>query len=1203
MQELKPFKQKYSGINLIEAAAGTGKTYNITALYLRYLIVQKLEVQQILVVTFTRAATVELKERLLTNIQKAISMLRTGECGNDNLLVSLKEWIEDSSISKEEAVKRLKKAERNFNRAQVFTIHAFCNKILQSEAFRSGNLFESELIEADLERQLMQEAVDDYWRSLNEPEKSEQSLTSYLIKEHENPEKLLNCIYSFLGKSYLQFTPDNLSIQEFEEALGECEEAFEALKKHWFGEQDNILELFKWDCLRAYKNNAESRKDKVETWIKLDIASKKPPSQIKYFQQSVLNNSLIKSARKNGEPAPTHPFFSKADEFIPIQQRVEALKGAWFEPVIEQIRKTLRQKKEAAEVFSYDDVLNQLRSALTNEAFGAQLSGKLQKLYPLALVDEFQDTDPVQYEIFSEIYGDQKSDSQLFMVGDPKQAIYNFRGADIFVYLSARKDSKEKARYKLSHNFRSVPSLLKGINYLFERIEKPFVLDDIQYQRMEPGKKQGKYNFLRIKDKKQKPLQFWNLNPSDKQKRSKNQLCNIVENGAANEIKRLIDFGKTGKATIGEAPVQAGDIAVLVRKHKQGESIQQALKKRDVKSILISKKSVFATDEAFELELLLKAIAKPGNESALSAALATRLLGFSGEDIAEIQTDERRWIPFINQFTKWYEMLEKDSFAVVFRSILQEKKIARRLMNSANGERRITNLYHLGDLLQQHEQETHFNLDGLIKWLSACRSEKQSENEALQLRLESDENLVAINTLHKSKGLEYPIVFCPYLWEGMKVDNRNNPFIFHDKSTQYSAAFLDVGAENEERADHLFQKYREDLSEEMRLAYVAMTRSKQCCYLPWVKDTNYQTNSAVSPLNILLNGRQEGLQYLKRKVNGKGKSPKSSYGPAFEMIKEEASEWVTTEPPQSEEAENGTFLQNEKGKLELRKWNGRPEFKSLNQTVSFSSLAHRSAGIDEDHDYDQWAFQAERDVEPGGPPTIFNFPRGLEAGRCIHHIFEQVDFGLAVEDQSNRRLIQKGLEQHGIHQKWRFPLQQSIKTAVNRPLVKNHFAEVKLANMINENEQREMEFHFPVQNINASEIMSIIRSGDTTLPKQKVNGFMRGFIDLTFCIGGRYYILDYKSNHLGDSLEDYDNDNLLKAIAEHHYDLQYYIYTVAIHRFLEQRLAGYHYEKHFGGVIYLFLRGITDGPENFSGLYFHRPSFEKIKQLNDYLKA
>ncbi len=1200
MQELKPFKQNYGSINLIEAAAGTGKTYNITALYLRYLIEQELEVQQILVVTFTRAATGELKDRLLTAIQKSISMLRTDECGNDHMLLALKDWLAETSVSKAEAVKKLKKAERNFNRAQVFTIHAFCNKVLQSEAFRSGNLFESELIEEELNRELTQEAIDDYWRSLNEPEDLEKALDTYLLKEFENPEKLMDCIHSFLGKSYLQFTPDNLSLQELETVLGECEAAFEALKKHWFGEQDSILELFKWDCLSAYKNHAKSRKDKVEAWIKQDISSKEPPSQIKYFQQSIINNSLKKSARENGASAPTHPFFTKADEFIPIQQKVEMLKGAWLEPAIQQIRKALWQKKETAEVFSYDDVLNQLRNSLTDEDSGPHLSRKLQKLYPVALVDEFQDTDPVQYEIFREIYGSGKSDAQLFMVGDPKQAIYNFRGADIFVYLAARQDSKKQARYKLSRNYRSVPPLLEGINYLFERIEKPFILEDIQYQNMAPGKKPEEYNYLKINGKKQKPLQLWNLNSIENKKPSKRQLCKIVEDAVADEILNLLSLGETGRAKIGANPVQAGDIAVLVRKHKQGEAMQQALKRRGVKNILISKKSVFATDEAFELELLLKAIAEPENESALSAALATRLLGFSGEEMMAIQSDESRWITFINKFREWNEALEKDGFASVFRTVLQEKKIARRLMNDANGERRITNLHHLGELLQQHEHKTHTNLSGLIKWLSACRREKKSENEALQLRLESDENLVTINTLHKSKGLEYPIVFCPYLWEGMKVTDGNGPFIFHDEATADSAAFLDVGGAARERAEHLFQKYREDLSEEMRLAYVAMTRSKQCCYLPWVKDVNYRTSSSVSSLGIILNGRQEGLRYLNRKASGNGKSPKPDYSKAFELIKEQASEWIATESPSREPATNGAAMEAEKVKMQTRKWNRQAEIKA-NQTVSFSSLAYHSADIDDDHDYDQWAFQAEKDFEPNEPLTIFNFPRGIEAGRCMHNIFELIDFGRPLDDPFNYQLIQDSLDRYGIHRKWIKPLLQSIRMALNRPLVKGDFA-VKLSNIVQENEQREMEFYFPVQSLKASKLMSFIGRKSSSLSDQEINGFMRGFIDLTFNINGRYYLLDYKSNHLGDNPEDYDEGNLQKTIREHLYDLQYYIYTVAIHRFLEQRLAGYNYEKHFGGVIYLFLRGVTDNPENFSGIHYQRPSLDKIEQLNNYLK-
>ncbi len=1197
MQELKPFEQKFSSVNLIEAAAGSGKTYNITALFLRYLIEQKAEVHQILVVTFTRAATSELKQRLLTIIQKAIVMLRTDGKVDDHLLKDLKVWIENSSIKKEEALAHLKKAERNFNRAQISTIHAFCNKMLQNEAFQSGNIFEGELIEGEANRKLVQEVTDDYWGVLNKPENVEKPLTQYLLKTHETPEKLLGCVYSFLGKTYLQIIPDELSVEKFEQVLNEYQAAFEDLKACWKSEREVIWELMGHEDLSRYGQYRASRIKKVENWLLADSFYQRAPDAFRFFCQSVINTKLLAGPKKTGKSAPDHPFFVQADTFVAVQQQKEALEGACYEFIINNFRKALRAEKESREVLSYDDVLLQLKNALLNDNYGERLAGKLRKNYPVALVDEFQDTDPVQYEIFKAIYGG-NDETELFMVGDPKQAIYNFRGADVFVYLQAREDSDEKARFKLSHNYRSVPLLLKGVNYLFSRIEKPFILDDIRYQPMKPGKIEPEYDYLKIDSKKHKTVQLWDLNYPDT--KNKAQLNQLVENETADEIARLISLGRVERATIGSKKLEEGDIAILVRKNKQGEAMQKALQKRGVKSILIGKKSVFATDEAFELELLLKAIAEPGDESKLAAAMATRFIGFWGEEIAELSNDESNRIREINRFAKWSEAFENHTFVYAFRAVLQDARIALRLMEYNDGERRITNLYHLSELLQQYEREAHVNLPGLIKWLARKRKDKEVENTELQLRLESDENLVVINTLHQSKGLEYPIVFCPYLWQGMKVENANKPFIFHDKQGHKSTAFLDVGAESDERSKNLFQKYREDLSEEMRLAYVAMTRAKQCCYLPWVKDTNNKTSSSVSALGIILNGQDEGLKYLKGKSGqGKKENTDSDYGKAFEQIRKEADEFISTQKPKTEGFQN-EFFQNHVEKLEARKWKGREQIQAENQVASFSYLALGAKTDFEEHDYDQWIYQAEQNEEKGDELTMINFPRGVKTGRCIHHIFEKIDFRLSVDDKKNSNIIEAELERQGVEAKWKKILQSSIQTTLDKPLAKGK-SELKLKNIKPDYEQREMEFYFPMQAANTTKIMNVIRGDGRQLSKNNITGFMKGFIDLVFCHEGRYYILDYKSNYLGDEIEDYDAEGMRQSIDSHFYDLQYYIYTAAVHKMLTCSLEKYEYSTHFGGVFYLFLRGICDGPSRFNGIYFARPPFEKMDQLNRIL--
>ncbi len=1196
MQELQPFSQQYSNINLIEASAGTGKTYNIIALYFRYLIEQNLSVRHILVVTFTRAATAELKNRLLSTIRQASRLLRTGQESNDPFLKDLFTWLEKSGHSPKKTIVKLKKAERTFNDVQIFTIHGFCNKILQTEAFGTGTLYDAELVEND--RELAQEAVDDYWRSLNKFNKKDKILSQYILGKYENPDKLLNEIYPYLGKTYLQTTADNLSLGSLKEALRNYKLAFEKLKDLWKTKKETIREGMGSNRLRAYKSNRESRMSNIEEWINTTFPPNNGTDKLKFFRYSTMEKKLNNDAREKKLLPPQHPFFKQADVFVNQEQKIEELKGAYLQPLLQKIRAALWTKKESLEVFSYNDVLQQFWNVLNNEADGSVFAQKLRNLYPVTLVDEFQDTDPIQYKIFNKIYANQESGAQLFMVGDPKQAIYNFRGADIFVYLNAREDAAEKSQFKLSYNFRSVPPLLRGINYLFQRFNAPFILNDIPYQAMKPGKETDEYKKLTIDDNAIAPLQFWNLHSNEYKNRNKDRLCGIIEKQVIDEIEKLIKLGQTGRAKIGDESLKAGDISILVNEHKQGASIQQKLLKRGIKCLRISKESVFLSDEAFELELLMRAIIEPGKEEAIAAAMVTRLLGKSGEQLMRLKKNKTAWVQYINQFTDWKTEWKTHEFAYVFRLIMQQKKIAARLLNRYDGERRITNLYHLSELLQQHENEFQTGPRGLIKWLAGCRRENNSDQKSFQLRHTTDEDQVNISTLHSSKGLEYPVVFCPYLWQGAEVKNTSKPFIFHKKGTDNAAAFLDVGGESQARRNHLFQKYREELAEHMRLAYVGMTRARQCCYIPWIE----HKTSAISPLGILLKGERQAIKYLRKKLKLEvdDKIDFISTGEAFKEVKAYASKFIATEIPKAPIVVEAETESEDLPVLRVKKWNDSKRISAPEQVASFSYLSHQAVSHPQEPDYDQWIFQPAGKHRASAKPNMMNFPRGLKPGRCIHAIFEVIDFKSPPQSALNKKLILHEMKRHGINKKWEKPLQNCIAAILNRPLIKNN-SDSKLSHLTADKELREMEFYFSVSAAKTADLMKIIRGKTTDLTVQTNAGFMKGYIDLIFLVDGRYYILDYKSNFLGEQPEDYNSDSLQKAIDIHFYDLQYHIYSVALHRFLKHRKPDYDYKKHFGGAIYLFIRAIERDTENGNGLFFDRPSFDVIKQMDNYL--
>ncbi len=1186
LRRLDLFETPLSGLNLIEASAGTGKTYTITGLYLRLLLEAERPVNRILVVTYTKAATEELRDRIRRRLVEARRAFVEG-ASEDPFCQQLLARQPDREL----AIRRLTNGVRGFDEAAIFTIHGFCQRVLADSAFESGMAFQTELL-PDV-RELLQEIVDDFWR--REFYGASPLLVNFLLEKDYSPEKLLHEIRSYLGKPYLKVlgpeNPPNLA-----EAEGAFSEAYEAVRELWRGSSEAVKALLSDN---ASLNGNKYRKTSIPGWLTAmdDYLAPQGPNLALFPKFEKFTAAHLAASVKKGKNPPEHPFFMACDELQGAHGRLAEYYDWYLRALRVRLLKftdrELGLRKRQQQVRSYDDLLIDLHRAL-QAAHGQALAEAVRRRYSAALIDEFQDTDPIQYDIFHRIYTG--SGLPVFLVGDPKQAIYSFRGADIFAYLAARDDAD--GRYTLDVNWRSDPALIQAINTLFQQTPRPFLFETIPFQPAAPA------HMLRtplvIQGKIEAPFELWFLGVDDNDKSTtKGRANDAAAQATAAEIARLLNLGVRGEARIGDRSLEGGDIAILVRNHRQGRLVRKELLRLGVPSVQQAQDDVFDTWEAQELEWLLMAVAEPGRESRIRAALATDLLGMTGEDVHRLGIDEQAWEQRLEAFHDYRRLWREHGFMRMFRTLLAQEGAPRRLLDFQDGERRLTNVLHLGELLQVAASRERMGMEGLVKWLSERRHDANRGEDEHLLRLESDAHLVKIVTVHKSKGLEYPIVFCPFLWDGKLWSEKSESFAFHNPRDT-TEALLDLGSDRQE----IFRPYArdEELAENLRLLYVALTRARYRCCMVW-GDIREAGSSAPAWLLHQPN------------VVGPDRSPVEAVAERFDgMDKRAIWEELGRVVAQAEGAITVTPLSDDRGvpyrppqqpgpQLQARHFAGAIEGKWRISSFTALSAGHGA----ELPDYDVTPFPSAPETPVVEGRTIFSFPRGARAGSCLHLIFERLDF-TGRDRLDLEALVARTLLEHGFEAEWTGVVADMVERVLATPL---DGRQVRLGRVASGRRLNELEFYYPLGGINAEGLRQILVAhglgagpfGERieSLDFNPVRGFMKGFIDLVFEADGRFYLVDYKSNWLGADTEAYDQEAVAAAMARDSYYLQYLIYSVALHRYLGLRLPDYDYERHFGGVFYLFLRGMDPRLGSDYGVFRDRPARGLVEALDGYM--
>jgi len=1204
MKELDLVTSPLDGISLIEASAGTGKTYTIAALFVRLILEKRLNVNEILVVTFTRAATEELKDRIRRKLKAAIMTL-TGSINSDTDLNHIIAKVADIN----EAERRLGEALRDFDEAAIHTIHGFCHQVLQDNAFESGNLFDSELVKE--QESLVQQIADDFRRRLIQ--QSSSIFMSFLAaRGYFNGAFDLVLRLEYSGRQLKIVPPvERLDLKRQEniylQAYTEICHAWPVARK----DVENLLSSFAGLDRRRY-NPAKigGFLGELDACLAGNAVLLLEAENLEKFTATYLKNSTRKGYDFPGLPvfALFEGLYAEREKLLGLYNK--RLLGLKIESA-EYLQRELEIRKATLKIQYYDDLLTRLKGALEGSS-GPRLVESIRGRLKAALIDEFQDTDPLQYEIFETIFG--RRGGPLFLIGDPKQAIYSFRGADIFAYLKAAGQAQNK--YTLRHNWRAEPKLIGAVNELFSHVQNPFVFDDIRFFSATPGDRG--LDQLTIDRNGEPPLQLWFVDSAavepgalpKSEVITKSSARKLIARAVADEIARLLNPGYNQVALIGDRSVTAGDMAVLVRTNREGILIRQALNRRNIPAVLFSIENVFDSREAQQLQLILTAISRPASESALKAALATDILGVTGEEIYTLTSNEIEWARRLARFEDYHQSWNRHGFIRMFERFMVAEGVRPRLMALADGERRLTNVLHLTELLHRQDRQQPAGIAGLIKWLARTRQSSSQRIDEHQLRLESDENAVKIVTIHKSKGLQYPIVFCPFNWSGSKLRFGEN-VVFHDETSNYGLT-LDLGSDDYE--GNQVRAETELLAENLRLLYVAMTRAINRCYLIWGKFNRAETSAPAYLFHRPASGDRHRivadtavgfLGLSDREIVNRLKEYETRAGDKIKVSNiPKAADILYAPPPPVTPG------------LTSRKFSGVIE--AGWRITSFSQLTSARHYPTElpDRDYPTTAIElhlpaAESTVAEQKPIGIFALPKGVKTGNLIHDIFEKVDFQNCDSPESIN-LINRKLREHGFDLSWQPVIAQMLANVARMPLVAGG-DKFRLEQVGSENRLNELEFYFPLKKIDQVRFKSIISGHGRfaaintnqeyldRLQFSPVQGFMKGFVDLVFRRGEKFYIVDWKSNHLGDRPEDYSPQRIAAVMQGGFYTLQYILYTVALDRYLSLRMPGYSYENNYGGVFYLFIRGIDPDISMENGIFTDRLAAEFIGELSEYL--
>lgn len=1216
------------GSRLIEASAGTGKTFTIALLYVRLVLghgnrgdasherdngfTRPLLPPEILVVTFTEAATQELRLRIRSRLVEAAEAFRaapeTAQEGDsrDPLLALRAEYSPEIWPA---CARRLQVAAEWMDDAAVSTIHAWTYQMLREHAFDSGNLFHQQLV-TDLS-ELERDAAQDYWRRRFYP--LDPARARLIAQTFPDPGALLNALRPLLKRSDAELRlhgkvlPPSLDLDaELAQAAASDAQAAQAeatARDSYRRHRDEVRTLLGELRPRMNANSYRGIRDdaQFEHYLnELDQWAEGGGAATAFITR--LGSTRMKLNR--GATPPVHSFFKEVDDWqdsLDEAADTSRLRAALLADAREWVARRLHEQLIERAEMGFDDLLERLDAALRGPQ-GETLAARIRAQFPVAMIDEFQDTDPLQYRIFDQIYriAENAEDRAIILIGDPKQAIYAFRGADIHTYLAARHATAGR-HYSLDTNYRSASPMVAAVNHWFEKAEQ-HERGAFRFRRGADNPLpfhsvvgQGRNETLYLDDSPAAGLTAWI--PDEADIIGTTAYRALMAEHAAERIANWLNQAAEGRAGFREGdaftPLRPRDIAVLVRNRTEADAVRAALHRRGLASVYLSdRESVFATPEAVDLLAWLRACAEPGDDSRVRAALASPTLSRTVAELDRLRQDELVWERYQQRFYDYRARWRRQGPLPMLRRLIHDFDLPSRLLASAAGERRMTNLLHLSEWTQQ----TAATLDGqqaLIRQLAEHVANPPREEQVL--RLESDAELIQVVTIHKSKGLEYPVVVLPFLCSWQDRSSKASYALYHDEGLKVEVGSPRDAAESYDLADD------ERLSEDVRLLYVALTRARHATFggvAPIAPGRRKQADLHKSAVGYLLDGGQSipdrtTLQaHLDVLVEG------------CPSIRCEAIESAVAHTPYSAPEGQGDLRPaREPSHAAFEPW----------WVSSYSALDVGGVPVLEEApetSLDAVRDEARHETEPlpaphtatPVPDTIHAFPRGPEPGTFLHGILEwagEHGFANAVTDATARSAL---IERRCRARAWSehtAVLDHWLETLLTQPLPVGPQTPLTLSEV--ERYHVETEFWFSVRRAHTTEldrlIVAHIEPGTArpALGYRQLNGLLKGFIDLVLEHEGRYYLIDWKSNYLGPNEAFYTADSMTRALLDQRYDVQASLYLLALHRYLSRRLPDYDYDRHVGGALFVFLRGIL-GPER--GVLTVKPPKAFIEELD-----
>lgn len=1228
------------GSHLIEASAGTGKTWTIAALYVRLVLghgsaesapLRPMLPQEVLVMTFTRAATRELSDRIRTRLTEAAQVFRGQKPSHDDFLSTLLADYPSGPL-REQAAYRLALAAQAMDDAAVYTIDAWCQRMLREHAFDSGNLFEEKLVGDEAALRL--EAVQDYWRQELYPMSAEQ--VQQVQDIWRDVPALEADMFALMAVPLPESEPGNLA-QLHAATLAARQAQLQALKHGWDDKADTLLGWIEaqlgtqkdgWNGSLLQSGRSQKWLATLKAWARSDGDSDGHALQEDMGKgwERLTPEGLLAS-RKRGDAVDLPP---ESQAFADLQSALLTLPDVSGKARLHarsRVLQRLNELKRRSALFGFADMLQRLDVALADPVSGERLAQRLREQFPAALIDEFQDTSPVQFRIFDRIYrtAGNHPDTAMLLIGDPKQSIYRFRGADIHSYLAARR-ATEGRHHVLGTNFRSTQALVAVVNRWFELPDDAFGYRTAQGDPLPFKSVQAKGRNAVLHASKG-PVPAMTLVHNALLRSQRDAVAYLSALCAEQIVAWLADpQARFVSPTQSDVPLQPKDIAVLVRTGNEAAAVRDALRRRGVASVYLSDRdSVFASTEALDLCLWLRGVAEPQDMRRVRAALGTRTVGLSLAELYALATQDDLLDQRAEQMRELHQVWQNQGVLAMLRQSLHRLQLAGRWRGQADGERRLTNVLHLAELLQSASSQ----LDGeqsLIRWLAQqideTRDGSATESEEKTLRLESDDDLVKLITIHASKGLEYPVVCLPFAHSHREVTLGKTPVMqvgCHTEERSWTLAF--------DQNDALLANH-DRLREDLRLWYVALTRAQHALWVGWspVKRGNGQhcVNHDSAAGHLLSGGAAldaeawwPRLQNLQTSAQGQNLSVQLSLASAQVPLTrwQRAAQW----PALREALDCTASIDKRWGVASFSRLTrdlvsqalSKPALLANLQQPLDASLALQSPVPDFWQSRLDMAVPRPADDEPADEPADaiastgaapgfatampsvtarsreqapwHHFPRGPSAGNFLHDQMEWLaaeGFALQPGTPMAERLA-KRCERAG-HKAQAEGVVQWLARVVAQPLRGPNVA----LNTLSAPHQvlPEMEFWLPAERLLARDIDALCQQhllpgvARPLLPDAQLHGMLMGFADLVFEHAGRYWVLDYKSNHLGTEDAAYTQQALDEAMAKHRYEVQAALYMLALHRLLRSRMgAAYDPAQHLGGAVYVFMRGI-DGP-------------------------